>query len=319
MKKPTFIQALPALLISGMLVVSSIDAAAYPITPRPLRKMISESEYIIIAFVRKVTGPEIRQGKKGMEVDFDSPTIAELRIIDVLKGRIRDSVILVPYEANWICPAPPHFEEQSHALVFLDKTKGEFDVHALSYGVKTMSLEELQVYKARIKEMQDILLFNDKDDKFFATTEWLVRCAENPATRHEGTYELSRKSDFMSFYDDSEKEPFQFNLSRSQKIRLKDALLSSSKPSFADMGLIDLVYEMDPEAVYNHMLVALENMEGVNCWFAGGFMERILVRKSTPTLQDMAKRFEQNLYGSRFNPEEMQAIVKEFVAEARRS
>lgn len=57
-------------------------------------------------------------------------------------------------------------------------------------GVKPLSLDDLGVYEERIKELNS--LFGKKKPSETQLLEWLIRCAENPATRWEGTFELLR-------------------------------------------------------------------------------------------------------------------------------
>ncbi|MFM7857584.1 MAG: hypothetical protein ACKO96_38095, partial [Flammeovirgaceae bacterium] len=188
----------------------------YPISPRPLRLLIEESEIIVLARVADV----VEQAKKRNKGDFTT-TVAILQIYNVVQGTVKESVLKVPYPANLICPAPPHFEKGKDVLVFLDKTGHHYSVHALSYGVKIVTAAEAQVYITKIKEMQDIVKIKDEDERFIRTTEWLVGCAENSVTRYEGTYELSRQSNFMSFYDRTEEKPFNYMITPEQKARLE--------------------------------------------------------------------------------------------------
>jgi hypothetical protein len=82
--------------------IGSVDA--YPIDPRPLRKLIMESEFIIIGHVL-----EIQTVKNKKERDYPD-VIARIRISEVLQGNISESVIEVPYNPYYICPAPARYE-----------------------------------------------------------------------------------------------------------------------------------------------------------------------------------------------------------------
>lgn len=55
-------------------------------------------------------------------------------------------------------------------------------------GAKQLSMEKIAVYEARINELNAI--FNAKKVNEAKLLEWLIRCAEDPVTRWEGTYEL---------------------------------------------------------------------------------------------------------------------------------
>lgn len=55
-------------------------------------------------------------------------------------------------------------------------------------GIKKLSMEKIGVYEARIKELNSI--FSAKKVSESRLLEWVIRCAEDPATRWEGTFEL---------------------------------------------------------------------------------------------------------------------------------
>ena len=291
------------------LAVTMESASAYPIDPRPLRKLIAESELIIIGHVIDV------MAMKKQDKNFDDNTIARIRIEEVLKGIIRDEIIEVPYNANYICPAPPRYYPNTDVVVFLKKHKGRFYTHALSYGVKTLTAEEIAVYKSRILEMLDILTMADSYAQFFQTVEWLVKCVEHPVTRWEGTYELSPESDFMSFYARSESKPFQSMLSVQQRDRLASALFATERPGYADLGLIDLVYRGNETKVDALLLETLKELPDKSLFLANEYMERIVRRKHTPRLEQLVEEFSSKQFTAR-DQAELKKIVQEFVAVA---
>ncbi len=55
-------------------------------------------------------------------------------------------------------------------------------------GIKKLPAESIAVYEARIKDLSSI--FAAKKVSEARILDWLIRCAEDPATRWEGTYEL---------------------------------------------------------------------------------------------------------------------------------
>ncbi len=292
-----------------LLVVVQWYVQAYPISPRPLRMLIEESELIVWAHVRDIRA-RTEKGKNGFE-----NTVAALTIYEVLQGTVKASEIEVPYPAGLICPAPPHFEKDTDVLVFLDQKKGSYSVHALSYGVKEMKAEEMAIYKTRIAEMQQIMRIEDPDTKFVNTTEWLVTCAEERVTRHEGTYELSRGSDFMSYYDQNEGQPFQYALTDEQRLRLKKALLSTRELSYSDLGLIDLVYSTDAEAICKFMLTRLQAVNENQLWYASEFMTRINLYQSSSQTVELTKTFEEKRFDSDVKPDRLKTILEEYLVE----
>lgn len=297
------------LTILVALAVTMESAAAYPIDPRPLRKLIAESELIIIGHVIEIMKMEKQ------ERTIDDNTIARIRIQEVLKGIIREQVIDVPYNPNYICPAPPHYFPNTDVVVFLKEHKGTFYTHALSYGVKTLTPEGITVYRARIVEMLDILTMEDSYAQFFETVEWLVKCVEHPETRWEGTYELSPESDFMSFYAQSELKPFQSMLSAEQRDRLATALFATESPGYADLGLIDLVYRENETKVHALLVKTLKELPENSLFFANEYMERIIRRDHTPRLERLAKEFSSKQFSVE-DQTKLKKIVEEFVAVA---
>jgi len=286
---------------------TAFGSFGYPISPRPLRLLVEESEFVVMAHVR-----EIREAKSKKE-SFDGGAEAILFLREVLRGKIRDSVISVSFQPLMICPAPAHFEKGTDVIVFLDRRGKQFFVHALSYGVKTVTPEVAALYKDRIREMQTILGISDKDEQFLQTTEWLVKCAEHEATRYEGTYDLSRASNFMSYYDRSEGKPFQYILNDDQKRRLKKALLSAAEFSYSDFGLIDLVYASNAEEIYRFMVEKVQHLDEKQMWFAGELMKRICQFKSSPRSEELAAAYNEKLYGSGTKPVELKQIITEFL------
>lgn len=293
-----------AKLIVCLLLFAFVHSSyGYPITPRSLMKLIQESEYIITAYVRDVheikLKEEITKDKKKKRSRYEyhfRGNQAELVIQKTLQGKVTDSVIFIDFNPHMICPAPPMFFKGSYVLVFLNQKNGSFYVQALSYGVKTLMPSDLEIYCQRIAEMQKILSVADTDQKFIQTTEWLVKCAELQCTRGEGLYELSRKSNFMSFYDGTENQPFEYALSTEQKDRLYQALITTDSLSYEDVGLVDLVYSSHPEKVYAFLLDKVKQIKDSQYWYADDFMSRLNLYKSNERTVALIKQYEEEKY-----------------------
>jgi hypothetical protein len=297
------------------------EAFSYPITPRPLRKLIIESEYIVVAHVNDVIEQVAvveASGSKKKRKDFSDlfgGAVAVLSIQEVLQGNVPDSSIEVRFSPNMICPAPPHFVKGTVVMVFLNKTKGAYTVHALSYGTKMVNEEGVELYKERIREMQAILKLPDIDEQFIQTTEWLVKCAVHPITRHEGLYELSRESDFMSYYDRTNGDPFQYALNDDQRNRLKEALLATDAFTYSELGLVDLVYSQNQEQVYQYLFNALKNVDDKSLWISAEIMKRLAFYKTTPHLDELISTFDNKMFESREDPKVIRPIIEEFMIE----
>lgn len=285
------------------------QAVSYPISPRPLRKLIIESEYIIVGYVR-----EIKVSKAISHKDnFDSGTIAVIHVKEVLQGKISEQVIEVPYMANMICPAPPHYRAGTTVIVFLNKKGNVYCTHALSYGVKKVDEQGVEAYKQRILEMQEIVKKREGPDKFMETVEWLVKCAENRATRWEGTFELSPQSDFMSGYSREEAQPFSSMLSSEQKERLKKVLLQENNVEYVDLGLADLVYVGNEREVHQLLLYALKDMKTDYLFFADSYMERLILLSNDPKLKKLLEDFNKISFDLE-KEKEKRKIIEQFVA-----
>ena len=160
------------------------EAGAFPIDPQTLRMLTNDSELIVSASVEKITLIKREDG-------FNTG-IARLKILSILKGAEESQSVDVSYDADMVCPAPPHYEEGATVLAFLARSQdspGYFTV-GLSYGAKSLNNRGIEVYSARIRELIEIEEQTDPNTRRERLVEWLVRCAEEPATRWEGAYDL---------------------------------------------------------------------------------------------------------------------------------
>src|SRR5215831_768336 len=159
-------------------------AGAFPIPPQTLRMLTNGSELIVSARVEKITLVKREDG-------FNTG-IARLNILSIVKGADVSQSIDVYYDADMVCPAPPHYKEGDTTLAFLKRSQdspGYFTV-GLSYGAKSLNNRGIEVYSARILELIEIEEQTDPNARRERLVEWLVRCAEEPATRWEGAYDL---------------------------------------------------------------------------------------------------------------------------------
>lgn len=279
-------------LILCLFIFFSIKTLAYPIDPRPLRKLVAESQYIIVGYVKEIAQDTIRDNA---EVWTNTKAIIEIK--EVLQGNIKKKIIEVPFFPELICPQPENYQVNTLVLAFLDKKQGTYSTHALSYGEKSFKLDDLQsiqVYKDRIKEIQLIQKIGDEHKKFELTVDWLVKCAENPVTRWEGIYELSPTSDFMSYYKTSKSENFGLDLDKSQKERLKKALFERDKKAnarYVDFGLVDLIYNEYTDEIDKMLLSHLKNISNEDIFFAIDYMRRLSHRTNNTRTQKIQQEF----------------------------
>jgi hypothetical protein len=298
----------PYVLILFLTMALAARSAAYPIDPRPLRKLIIESEYILIGHVQEV------YNQKKKKKDPFSYAVARIEVREVLKGSVKSLTVEVAFEPNMVCPAPARYIPGTEVIVFLDMgDNGMFRTHALSYGARAATLPDVAVFRDRIREMQQILTIIDTDQQFLETTEWLVRCAEHEATRWDGVYELTPESDFMSYYAQSERQPFKYMLTYEQKQRLKDALLATTVAGYSDFGLVDLVYLGNEEVVSRYLLEGLKKLPKDQLWYAGEYMKRLNYARNSQQLDTLITSFEEKQYALD-RDDELKTIVQEFIA-----
>jgi hypothetical protein len=267
--------------------IGKIHGDPYPISPRPLRILIAESAYIITGHVTEIKKVPRKENKTTYTDHY-----AIITIMDVLQGNISETEINVGFNPNMICPAPPFYREGTTVVVFLNKHEDKYYTHALSYGAKTVTASGLEAYRSRIREMQQISKMSEGLEKFMATVEWLVTCAEHSETRWEGSYELSPDSDFMSYYSRTEHLPFSSMLSPEQRERLKQTLLTEKEMGNVDFGLVDLVYVGNEKEIHEYLLNALKNISGSGYYFAIGLMERLKLLTNDPALDKLIEKYD---------------------------
>ena len=268
---------------------------AYPINPRPLRKLIAESEYIVWCYVSKVgTTKQTKKNENIWERDF-----AIIIIKETLQGKLTTDTIKVYFCSGMICPAPGIFYEGEEVLAFLDKRKKSdgYEVHALSYGIKHgLKQEQYNIYKSRIKEMQEILQTHDANKCDDIIVSWLVKCAEEKATRWEGVYELSPHSDFMSYYDHSELIQKPIYLNNQQHKKLFDVLIAIDTLSYYDIPLADIVRGINDALLLDFLKSRLKRVEENYLWTAEDIMRRIADLTGNPELKQLVEKFGESYF-----------------------
>ena len=278
----------------------------YPIKPRPLRSLINEAEVIII-------GQVIESNPSNQENSWTTD-VATIAVKEVLQGDEENESIKVYYTPNMICPAPARYPKGSIVLAFLDKHEDNYITHALSYGSKVLSEEELDLYKSRIIEMFEINKEKDKSKKRIKVTDWLVKCAKHRATRWEGTYELSPKSDFMSFYDrNRNKNPYILNSNQIKELR--DVLFNIEDIDSRDLGLVDIAMESDSDVEMRNFLVDQLKRENVGIWECEFVMSRINFIEKKGELARILTELEEGYNLDDFDAEQerRKKLIKKFI------
>lgn len=297
------------LFLTGLLQ----NAMAYPIPPRPLRALVAESQYILVGYVVKTFDKETGKKKK-RKSHFSENRIARIAVLELLKGQLNADTIELEFNPYMFCPAPAMYYDSTQVICFLNRDDNKnLYTQALSYGSKTLNPEEIAVYKARIAEIQNIAHIENASQKLTETTEWLVKCAENPATRWEGVFELKPGSNFMSFYSHDAGIAFDSLLTGEQKERLFQALLSTPEINYYEFALVDLAYKGHESQIDAMLLKSLKALSTENYWLADEYFSRLRYRNLSADMRNLMDRFSEIKFDSQ-KTEEFKAIINDFIA-----
>ena len=182
-----------------MQVAGTIQGGAMASSPQPLRALYSDSDVIVVATVGKSMRVEREDDRSLMKT--------ALHVSSTLTGKVKATV----YVYRWVYKEEHgDFAKGNRLLLFLQPRESDdgkasgYEIDDESYGVKKLTEADLGVYKQRIAELARILRGAKPDRR--EIVEWLVRCAENPATRFEGAYELALGAEEVSDEEDEEVE-----------------------------------------------------------------------------------------------------------------
>ena len=166
-------------------------AATGPVgMPGTLLSMYGQSDSIVVAnYERTERGELIREDR-----DYRVTAVKQFfEVTSVLKGTAGDHIVLV--DEDYQAPgsfAPASINELKNGdtvLLFLRKNQnGALELTEAAEGMKNLSARDLAVYERRIADLGP--LFADGSAKPEDIAEWLVRCAEDPATRWDAAFEL---------------------------------------------------------------------------------------------------------------------------------
>jgi hypothetical protein len=244
--------------------------------------------------------------------EYEDKSIARIAVLEILQGEMCEDTILVPFNPAFACPANPNYVDNTFVIAFLDTSDDSYTTHALYFGAKTLTKDEVEIYKARIYELQEILNHTSQRWQFTELVEWLVKCAENPATRWEGTFDLSPKSSLMSYYSGEAPKDFRNLLTLDQKERLKRALFTSVAMRQSEFTLVDLVYEGNEDEIEVFMISRLRAFQEGEYLMADEWMKRLQHRSASQEMTKLMKAYEEMQSGySEFK--DWKVIVDRFV------
>ena len=180
--------------VSALCVGLAGVSSAFPIGPQSLRKLCLDSELIVVA---RVVDVGVAEGDRPPIPDYYGlpPGLAVLEVERFLKGASARRVS-VAYRRDVFCPRQPVYVKGTSVLAFLSGVDlcGDRWTVGLSYGVKRLSGRELDAHVAAIACLASVDAASDASERSARTAEWLLSCAERPATRRDALRELVRPS-----------------------------------------------------------------------------------------------------------------------------
>ncbi len=200
--------ALAAVLIS--LAATETGSACGGPPPKPLRALYAESDLVVVARVGQTVPIEMAPlDDQPLKVYLMKTS---LLVSSTVKGQGNHGVVPL-YHLRWQSKDEAEtlnpfgeYGDSAKLLFFLKRrADGEgYEEADSSYAVKQLSDADLRVYVERMNELA-LILQQEKPDPA-RITEWLVRCAEEPATRWEGLYELTSSKYAADAVEAEEKE-----------------------------------------------------------------------------------------------------------------
>jgi hypothetical protein len=225
------------------------------IPPQPLRTLYLNSDRVVVAQVGKSTADATEGSARSVKTS--------LTVSWTIKGDGHKPAIDVD---DWVYGQEQRFTEGETVLAFLQRGEDAKDQHARdsyklvsgSESARRLSPSDLEAYVQHLEELKAAI--SKAESEPADLVEWLVRCAEDPITRHEGAYELNAsawREQWQKEYgarsataggplgtphkSTRDNEPlFAALLTRDQKQRLMNALLKSGELGDGDFELIEL-------------------------------------------------------------------------------
>jgi hypothetical protein len=292
---------------------------------QPLRTLYKESDLIIVATAGNSVKVEAEKETSLMKT--------ALNVFSTHKGKAKKSVVYVYHWAYG--DRDETFAKDKKQLVFLkhsNRGKDGYEVDDLSYGVKKLVDADVTIYTQRIAELAMIMQAAKPDDA--QIVEWLVRCAEEKATRFEGVTELADSFRQLRYQEeekhkqeveeeesqeveaDSESEmeteeeagePDQVNeeaqeylkitshLTQEQKDRVLARLYNTEEISPEEINLLELAREWKDVRLAPFLIAQLHRMEAAPKRFAETIIEHLVELLDNEEVEDAAAEYSDHI------------------------
>jgi hypothetical protein len=284
----------PILLILLLIAAAITVTAKSPVRARmTLLSLYTKSDIVAIGRFNKKEESGTNRVNEGFTI---VTTKTSFDIATVLKGADRKFVTIEDEDYQYQTqqngiPKTAVFVDENNArqdeikpgdtvLLFLNVEGDSVSLVDDRDGVRKISAAEQSVFAARINELNSIFESKKIDNKKIAA--WLVRCAENAATRWDGTHELLqgfRQADWNKDKDPNGYEHFDSSVTSDRGREaavllsddLKDALTqilitsdfapagNSNMLSDGDRELITLVKRWNPTAAARYLVCQLKS------------------------------------------------------------
>jgi len=283
--------------------------------PKPLRALYNESDLIVVARIGESRSIEREGEARRLKTT--------LHVSSTLKGKSKRSTVDLYHWSYGDLKGP--FVAGQELLLFLKATKpepgrksrGGYEIADSQYGIKSVTGRELRSYLDRIEELSH--LSPDRGPIDAAIVEWLVRCAEDPATRWEGASELVASIDrdadqtvdedseaesttaTSAETDREEQEPgegiksepdFSALLSAEQKTRLMTALFQTERVKQGDLELMELARRWTDPRLVPFLIEQLHRLEANPPRLAERLMDIVATTLKDETIKQLVEDYQ---------------------------
>jgi hypothetical protein len=193
----------------------------------------------------------------------------------------------------------------------LGASRDSYDLITGETSAKPLSPADLETYLRRIQELKEITARND--DGPSEIVEWLVRCAEDPATRREGAFELygsALTEQFEKEQADAETPQGELvsalrrkarsqqllfaSLTKEQKERLVNALLKSDLDNAGDFDLVEIVRRWNDPRLAPFLISYLHRFEDTAPEYLWRVLRTVAELLDDKTLNGLSRNYMDN-------------------------